>query len=393
MLVALAPRRPRLVAGLVVPLVAVDLAAANASLVVTLPQSVFDTKPEVLAVIERAERDNPNPAPGPFRIHRIPIWDPIGWYEVGAEDRTESLVAWRRKTLEAKHGLRYGVEYTLAEGTTELDAYRWLFHPLVRTFAAEPARMLGARAGDPLVYYPRRSFDLWNTRYFIVPAYPAWQESRRGVAAFLADSELIAPKVGSSPVDARRWGEWIRREDWQVLRNPHALPRAWVVHQARRLPPPTGAGPLRGQGRLREILYPGDSLWSEPGLAPIDLRANAWLEPEVLEALAPYLPGGRPQANESVRVRYDSPQRVSLQAHLIRPGLVVLADVHYPGWRLTLDGRPTPVVCVNTLMRGAAVPAGDHTLVYTYEPTSFRLGLAVTAVGLITAAIGWIRRW
>jgi hypothetical protein len=38
-------------------------------------------------------------------------------------------------------------------------------------------------------------------------------------------------------------------------------------------------------------------------------------------------------------------------------------------------------------MRGAAVKAGRHTLVYTYDPASFRIGAALTIAGLITAAV------
>ncbi len=68
-------------------------------------------------------------------------------------------------------------------------------------------------------------------------------------------------------------------------------------------------------------------------------------------------------------------QRVELEAVLDRPGLVILADVYYPGWRLTIDGKPAPIYRTNRVMRGAAVPAGRSHLVYTrMNPT--RSGLA-----------------
>ena len=55
--------------------------------------------------------------------------------------------------------------------------------------------------------------------------------------------------------------------------------------------------------------------------------------------------------------------------------MVVLADVYYPGWELTIDGQSAEILRVNRMMRGAAVAAGSHLLVYTYRPRSFRLGL------------------
>ncbi len=77
------------------------------------------------------------------------------------------------------------------------------------------------------------------------------------------------------------------------------------------------------------------------------------------------------------------PQRVELKATLRSPGLVILADTYYPGWRLTIDGKPAPIYRANRLMRGAAVPAGEHVLVYSYEPQSFRIGAIVSGVSLI----------
>jgi hypothetical protein len=60
-----------------------------------------------------------------------------------------------------------------------------------------------------------------------------------------------------------------------------------------------------------------------------------------------------------------------------------LADVDYPGWRLAIDGEPAPIYRVNRLMRGAAVKAGRHHLVYSYEPRSFYLGRWVSVAGLV----------
>jgi hypothetical protein len=261
------------------------------------------------------------------------------------------------------------------------------------------APVLNAAVGTTLVYFPRRGFDVWNSRYFLLPFYPRWSETRRGIAAFLKDTALVAPDAGegtSTSADAKdggRWNDWVKREDWQVLRNRAALPRAWVVHQARRLPP-ARAFTRQPQDRFKEILYPGDTLWNEPGQPVYDPRTTAWVEADALPALSAHLPGGRPGGRETVAVHYKGPQRVELQARLERPGLVVLADVDYPGWRLSIDGRPAAVLRVNGLMRGAMVSEGEHRLVYTYEPWSFRVGLIVTTAGLLVATLLWLRgRW
>ena len=43
-----------------------------------------------------------------------------------------------------------------------------------------------------------------------------------------------------------------------------------------------------------------------------------------------------------------------------RPSLLVLTDVHYPGWKAYVDGREADVERVDYLLRGVALPAGSH---------------------------------
>ena len=76
-LTVVARRRPLMAGAAALILMTADLAAANARYVMTVPQSLFDTKPEILAKIEEAE--NLEPANGPYRIHRMPSWNPVGW--------------------------------------------------------------------------------------------------------------------------------------------------------------------------------------------------------------------------------------------------------------------------------------------------------------------------
>ena len=131
--------------------------------------------------------------------------------------------------------------------------------------------------------------------------------------------------------------------------------------------------------------------WPDPTRTAYDPRRYVWLEDSVRPGLAEYLSGGYPSADESVRVVRHEPDRVELEAVLERPGIVVLADVYYPGWTMTIDGRAAPVYRANHLMRGAAVDAGRHRLVYAFRPASFRNGLVVSCLGF--AALGLLALW
>ena len=91
---------------------------------------------------------------------------------------------------------------------------------------------------------------------------------------------------------------------------------------------------------------------------------------------------------------YPDPQHAVLEVTLDSPGLVVLADIYYPGWELTVDGKPAPVYRVNGVMRGAAVAEGPHRLVYSYNPQSFRVGWRVSLAGvavLVVLGLAFVR--
>jgi hypothetical protein len=143
-----------------------------------------------------------------------------------------------------------------------------------------------------------------------------------------------------------------------------------------------------------ELLYQADRYWTVPGDPVYDPRTQAWVETDRGPEVTRYLSRQPTHPSESPRFVEYGPQRVVLEVDMRTPGLVVLADVFYPGWRLTVDGGPAELLRVNRLMRGAAVPSGRHRLVYTFEPASFRLGAAGTGLGLLACAavVFWARR-
>jgi hypothetical protein len=159
-------------------------------------------------------------------------------------------------------------------------------------------------------------------------------------------------------------------------------PRSWVVHDARATIPVTEPSQRRRGKTMQEILYAPDAIWNEATEGVYDPHSLAWVESDDLTAIRPYLSGQTTGPSETVKVTYPSPQQAVLEVTLDSPGLVVLADVYYPGWELMIDGKPMPIYRVNGLMRGAAVSSGAHRLVYAYSPQSFRVGRLVSIAGL-----------
>jgi hypothetical protein len=398
LVIAVAGRWPRFASALALALLTADLALANAGLVATVPQAELDRKPRALELIEQAERDEP--ASGPFRIHRLPQWEPPAWFQRGSPDRVADFVRWEHATLQPKYAVPWGLCYTLTLGVTELYDYHWFFEPFLWILRDRVlAQSFGMPLGRPIVYYPRRGFDLWNTRYFLLPVQAnGWSDVRRGFASFLFETEQVYPEHGSlqDPKDRRRW---LEEEDFQIFRNKVAFPRAWVVHAAKRIDPIKGLNKADRMSVMEEILFQRDPIWNDPEHVLYDPHEMAWVETDDLTPLAPYLGEPRVDPAETVAITNARPghypaQRVELTAVLNRPGLVILADVDYPGWRLTIDDQPARIWRVNRLMRGAAVASGTHHLIYTYDPLSFRAGgvVSIASVALLLGLMPWAAR-
>ncbi len=60
-------------------------------------------------------------------------------------------------------------------------------------------------------------------------------------------------------------------------------------------------------------------------------------------------------------------------------GVLVVSEIHYPGWRAYIDDRETPVYRADWCLRAIAMPAGDHRVVFRFEPGSFRRGALTSA--------------
>lgn len=89
-----------------------------------------------------------------------------------------------------------------------------------------------------------------------------------------------------------------------------------------------------------------------------------------------------------VTVSSHSAEQVMIKVTTAQPGLVVLADANYPGWRAELDGQPVPILQTDGLFRGVFVPAGDHQLFFYYQPDTFRAGLLLSVATMVLGLFG-----
>ena len=203
--------------------------------------------------------------------------------------------------------------------------------------------------------------------------------------AFLPHSALVAES---------HWQE----DDFQLRRNLNCYPRAWIVHRVIYQSPIRGLAKDDRMDIMRQILYAGaDEWWRESELdgRVQDPRQVAWIEhPDRNLVAALGDPAADSGADRCRVVRYG-PDRVELEADTSARGVLILADVYFPGWKVTVDGRPAELLRANRMMRGVALDAGEHRVVFEYHPLSVRAG-AVISLGSLAALLSlgfmrWIR--
>lgn len=198
------------------------------------------------------------------------------------------------------------------------------------------AYVLPSGIGSPLL-------DLLNVRYAVVP-----DASVRDRSDLRALSELF-PKVWSS-ASAR------------VLENPMVLPRAWIVHEARRVE----------RGEALTLLANGQA----------DAGRTALLEESPPSVRQP--PEGA-RASEATVMEY-APDRMRVRTAASAPGLLMLSEVYYPAWRAYVDGAPARIYVADHTLRAVPVPAGTHEVELRYESATLVVGTVLS--GLVVAAWG-----
>ena len=63
--------------------------------------------------------------------------------------------------------------------------------------------------------------------------------------------------------------------------------------------------------------------------------------------------------------------------------LLVLSETDYPGWHVLVDGRPAQSLTAYTTIRAVCVPAGAHTVAWSFVPLVYAWGGLLTLMGLV----------
>ena len=77
-----------------------------------------------------------------------------------------------------------------------------------------------------------------------------------------------------------------------------------------------------------------------------------------------------------IKLKTYKPDRLVYTSENKAEGLAVFSEIYYPhGWTAVLDDTtPLPIHQVDYILRGVVIPAGKHTLTFTFAPKIVQTG-------------------
>jgi uncharacterized membrane protein YfhO len=84
------------------------------------------------------------------------------------------------------------------------------------------------------------------------------------------------------------------------------------------------------------------------------------------------------------RLAEDRPERIVAEITTNAPGVLVVTDLHYPGWIAEEDGKKLDILRADGLFRAVALSAGSHRVTFRYRPLSVLVGAAISGAALLT---------
>ena len=144
------------------------------------------------------------------------------------------------------------------------------------------------------------------------------------------------------------------------LLNPFARGNAWFVN---------------------DVKYVNNANEEIEAIHELDPARQAVVDKKFQEAIQPIAS----DSTATIQLVAYEPNYLKYEVNSEKGGTVVFSEIYYPGWQSTVDGQPVPHGRANYILRAMNVPAGKHTVEFTFDPASLHTTetIAFIALGLL----------
>ncbi len=229
---------------------------------------------------------------------------------------------------------------------------------------------------------------------------PTWRMSSEGLLPGGANAGMVyrlRDVVGSYPLYQHSLDEFVEIVPelrwWRMLNVQHVLTRR-----------------LLGHGAFLHVLDEGDAHLYQTF---IDAR-YAWIAHTVREAGSPQeamqitaqledpfttvvleerpTPAPGPSGNsESLEVRDFRAEHITVELSLSSPGILVISELWYPGWRVYVNGKPAKLLRAYGILRAVALPAGTWRVEWRFRSMPAEVGIAASCLTAVLGGLLWRR--
>ncbi|MCU0371413.1 MAG: YfhO family protein [Bacteroidales bacterium] len=90
---------------------------------------------------------------------------------------------------------------------------------------------------------------------------------------------------------------------------------------------------------------------------------------------------------DTVLITAFSPKEVKVVSKACNKVLVNLLQNNYYGWKASIDGQPVDIMTVNLSFMAVLAPAGEHEILFSYDPQGVRVGFWVSVLALVLGIV------
>src|SRR5258706_6002862 len=189
-------------------------------------------------------------------------------------------------------------------------------------------------------------FDLLNVKYI------------------LKQSSHDSQQTIKETMNLRRYSLVYQDQDVEIYRNDNVFPRAFMAYNIVNTPT---------FDKALNLLSNRD----------LNLRQTAVVERLPTELTDSINENDHQMQSEAGSAKLINSSELEVKVNTKAPGLLIVTDQYYPGWRAYVNGKLTPIYVVDGIFRGVFLNKGDHIIEFKYQPSSFMLGALLSAISLL----------
>lgn len=238
-------------------------------------------------------------------------------------------------------GVRYGIEYVQGYESVRLKRY----NDFIMYLFGEPHEweMGPVMTINKSKIYEPKILGLLNVKYILLD---------NQTTVFNLNQTL------STPV----YDKYLPTNETQIVyiyQNPQFLPRAYVVPNAK-------------------VITGDEKILEEINSDEFNPKEFIILEKDV------DMPLINPGIYKEATITHYSPDEITVDVYMDSPGFLVLSENYYPGWKAYDNDEELEIFRTNYILRSVYLTEGQHTVKFVYNPFSFRFGLSVTVITMLS---------